>query len=165
MSDEIEKLKKERDAAIEAGLKLACIVREKIDRDSSNPKTIMATHEAIAAIEALRTKPERLRGWAVVYPDGSFIGFESQEAAESYVVAGHGTAVPIIQSKPLPELPEMEEWEVVGSLGAIDAKAASKLNVFARDFPEAKEFVRLHNAAVRAFKAWAETVKKEVGDE
>ena len=162
MNEEIEKLKKERDAAIEAGLKL-------VELGAGTGVSCNTEWEGAAQnLKALRPKPERLRGWANIYPpkitETGFL-YDSEEAAKKLARSSLQTlriAVPMIEVRPLPELPEMEEWNSDG--GVVRTKTGRSLTGYVGTGP-ADTLCETHNATIRAFKKWAEAVKKEVGDE
>ena len=160
MNEEIEKLKRERDAAIEAGLKLADMTESLSGSDWTD------FEDLVNKLKALRPTPERLRGWANVYRDGGGMAlFQNHDSAKSYGerALAERIAVPMIEAKPLPELPEMEEWESVGD--EVIERDHREHIAYALDPRMALKISDAHNAAIRAFKAWAEAAKKEVGDE
>lgn len=163
MNEEIEKLKRERDAAIEAGLKLADMTESLSGSDWTE------FEDLVNKLKALRPEPEMLKFWVNVSNDESvhpiariFIHETEDQARRNGGSKKARIAVPVIEVRPLPELPEMKEWTADNSSiycddGPLIAWAATPGN--------ARMIIGRHNAAVRAFKAWAEAVKKEVGDE
>lgn len=159
---EIQKLKQER-AEILAKV-------EELDRLTACAEGVNwpEVSRVIDSLKALRPKPERLRGWANVYPPKiSEIGFlyDSEETAKKLVRASGQvlrTAVPMIEVRPLPELPEMKEWTADNS--SIYCDDGPRL-AWADTSGNARMIIERHNATVRAFKKWAEDAKKEVGDE
>ena len=77
-NEEIEKLKEERDAAIEAGLKLVEITK------SINSENWAEWHEAADKLKALKPKVEPSEWWLRITPDGSPVGvYGSAKEAES----------------------------------------------------------------------------------
>ena len=164
MNEEIEKLKRERDEILAKVGEL-----DRLTRDPESGINWPQVHSIFEELEALRPEPERLRGWANIYPSkitGAGFLYESEETAKKLACSSLQTlriAVPMIEVRPLPELPEMEEWESVGD--EVIERDHREHIAYALDPRMALKISDAHNAAIRDFKAWAETVKKEVGDE
>lgn len=153
--EEIEQLKRERDAAIEAGLKLAELgAGTGVSRNTE-------WEGAVENLKSLRPKPERLRCWIERDRGGLFEECHFTEPSASLMVrirTQQNTIHPMIEVRPLPELPEMEEWD--------KERVTSEMKHSERSpFDDYRELVSRHNATVRAFKKWAEDAKKEAGDE
>ena len=154
--NEIEKLKRERDAAIEAGLKLAELgAGTGVSRNTE-------WEGAVENIKALRPKPERLRCLVNQRQDGSIFAYEEPKRPFEGVKATR-IAVPMIEVRPLPELPEMEELDSVGH--EIIERGDRECIAYAHGPQMALKIINAHNATVRAFKKWAEDAKREVEDE
>ena len=104
----IEQLEQEKADILAKALKLAEAVRAfgPFRRD---------TDEAVAAIEALKLEPERLRCFINVYVDGTRNHYASEDSANSVedafnVIARR--AVPMIEVIPFEgEVPTWEEWD------------------------------------------------------
>ena len=156
MTDKEKELTEKLEAAIDAGLKLAELVRAvgPFRRD---------TGEAIAAIEALKPKQERLRRWANVYQSGGITTYDSESAAIMNSTGGDAykrRAVPMIEVRPLPPMPEFEEWGMSGNK-SVDI-GPGRLVIVARDEAEAREFCKAHNATIAKCREWMEQVRKEI---
>lgn len=104
----IEQLEQEKADILAKALKLAEAVR------ASGPLR-RDTDEAVAAIEALKPEPERLRCFINVYVDGTRNHYASEDSANSVedafnVIARR--AVPMIEVIPFEgEVPTWEEWD------------------------------------------------------
>ena len=116
-NEEIEKLKEERDAAIEAGLKLAERFRESVMTDDLTPEDIAA----VLAVEAFKPKPEPLECWVNTYgPNHQY--HHSEESARS--CAGHAairTAVHLREVTPI----EWGRWDYGSVNDLYEAKSTS----------------------------------------
>lgn len=158
MNEELEKLKlkRERDEI------LAKV--EELDRLTCDPEWGIdwpQVHSIFEELKALRPKPERLRCWIERDRGGLFEECHFTEPSASLmgrIRTQQNTIHPMIEVRPLPELPEMEEWD--------KERVTSEMKHSERSpFDDYRELVSRHNATVRAFKKWADAVKKEVGDE
>lgn len=157
MNEELEKLKREMNEI------LAKV--EELDRLTHDPESGIdwpRVHAIFEELKALKPKPERLRLWVVKYPSGSLTFCRDPNDAKQKQHPG-GRIVPMIEVRPLPELPEMEEWDSVGH--EIIERGDREYIAYAHDPQMALKISEAHNATVRAFKKWAEDAKKEVGDE
>lgn len=150
--NEIEQLKRERDEILAKVEEL-----DKLTHDPEGGINWPQVHAIFEELKALKPKPERLRLWVVKYPSGSLTFCRDPNDAKQKQHPG-GRIVPMIEVRPLPELPEMEEW----GHQRPDSKGVNiGGTIHWADTPNsAKHFVDAHNATVRAFKKWAEEAEK-----
>lgn len=147
---EIEQLKAERDAAIEAGLELAQIVRG--DRVFSTLEQIAA----VAAVEALAPKPKPFDAWCLVGPSvatGRAIvqtTFPDEEAAEREKHQGLLKGAAIVHLREVTEPPKFERWEC--TLRTVHDQYRTHL--FRCEVPEdAEACIAAHNAELDRWEA------------
>lgn len=152
MDNEIEKLKQDLTAAVDAGLKLA----EILNGACLPPET----RDAIKTLEALRPKPRLLEGWVRVGPVGQMgYAHPTKEVAEGDLIEGW-RVVHFREAAPIP-VPEWVEWRRGGALVLQGDEEVGE----AEDISEAAHFCDAHNSEMRRLVAAIEKLNAEAGDE
>lgn len=162
MNEELEKLKRERDEILAKVEEL-----DQLTHDPEGGINWPQVHAIFEELKALKPKPERLRCWIERDRGGLFEECHFTEPSASLmgrIRTQQNTIHPMIEVRPLPELPEMEEWKRA-PLDTRSIYCNGELIGRAYDESLALAIADAHNATVRAFKKWAEDAKKEVGDE
>lgn len=117
-----------------------------------------------AAIEALKPEPERLRAFANVYPNGIKHWFDdSEEAKERATKDAIRTAVPMIEIRPIGEVPTWEEWVSRGLNDRIITSASKDIGI-ALDSDEARRINKAHNAEMHRLQSFINQLLAERGE-
>ena len=155
MDNEIEKLKQERDEILAKALRAVHLMKQS-SYDGH------AWKSAIAEIEALKPKPERLRLWVNEESNGAFSAYGTRELALRCGEELTRVAVHMREVRPIGDVPTWEEWEVSR---AVWIKVKGGDDIFCCHTPEAAaNLVARHNSTARRLQDFINQLLAERGE-
>lgn len=157
MNETIEQLEQEKADILAKALNLVAKIR------NAGPFAPSDLSEEIAAIEAIKPKLEIRKAW-IHYNGNQIWVFKSAEEVAKETKFSAGETVPMIEIRPIAEVPTWEEWRCVGSLGRI-IRCDGRTDIgSALDGDEADDIVKTHNTEMRRLQDFINQLLAERGE-